>query len=188
MKLAIALFLILLLAGATPVRAGEKDIRYDGPDSWAEFEAAMQEREHQDRVAGLSYLLSGAIATVGGIAGSATNDDGFSRSVFAISQTLGIAAMGYGASLYWNGNDYASFYRSVRDSSLSPAQKTELLKRFLAYERNERDRARWIRFGTHALLAAVNFYSASQEDNRDVRSVLQFLGGVNVILAVSYTF
>lgn len=192
--LAFLIAMIVILLGTTPVRAAnslplrtnERNVRYDGPESWVAFEEQMKDQERKDQVAGISYMVSGGIATLGGIAGAQNSTDVLSRGIFAISQTLGVAALGYGASLYWNGNDYASFYRAVRDSSLSSAQKTELLQKFLANERAQNDRSRWIHITTHGLLAAVNFYSASQEENKDVRSLLQLLGVVNVVIAFTW--
>lgn len=179
----------VLLLAAPPVRAGDnKHLLYDGPATWAEFEVDMRKREHADEVVGLSYMVSGGIAMIGGIIGVQSSPDPYSRGFFAISETLGIAALGYGASIYWNGNEYSSFYRAVRDSSLPPAQKTELLRKFLENERAEYQRAEWIRIATYSLLAAVNFYAASQEPNPDVRRLLQFLGGVNLVLAFSCTW
>lgn len=184
--LAVSAILACLLLRAGDVRAAAEDIRYDGPDTWEHFQKFMDEREEKDRVTGLSYMISGALATVGGVAGYYGTTDTFSRGAFAVSQTLGVAALGYGASVYWNGNTYNSFYRAVRDSALSPQQKSDLLVRYMRNERIERDRNRWIRIGVHTLLAGMNFYSANREENRDVRNLLQFLGAVNVVIALSF--
>lgn len=161
---------------------------YDGPAQWQEFDRFMQLRERQDRVTGLSYLVSGAVATVGGMAGYYSSEDAFSRGMYAVSQTIGIAAVGYGASVYWLGNDYGSFHRAVSRSSLTPAQRNELLRGFLFEEELRRDRARRIRAGTHMLLAAVNLYNASKEPDRDVKNLFNFLAGVNLVIGLSYSF
>lgn len=161
---------------------------YEGPANWSDFELYMQERERHDRLRGLGYMLSGAVATLGGLAGYNSSEDSFGRAVYAVSQTVGIAAVGYGASVYWNGNEYDSFYGAIKNSSLSVDQKTELLQRYLALERRERERNRWIQFGTSVLLAVVNFSSAEREKDPNVKGVLQFLGGVNAVIALSYTF
>ncbi|MBX2988979.1 MAG: hypothetical protein KF802_13910 [Bdellovibrionaceae bacterium] len=182
-------FLILLLSlWALPVTVFADEILYDGTAQWQDFENFMRNREEEERVTGISYMISGAVATLGGLVGYQSSQDNFSRSAYAIAQSVGIGALGYGASIYWNGNEYDSFYRAVRGSSLTPMQKNELLARFLSNEKSERRRARWIRVGTHTLLAVVNFYAASQESNRDVRNLLQFMGGVNAVIAFSYSF
>lgn len=188
MKKLFAIFMTIVLM--TPVaHAGEAETDlYDGPARWAEFDKFMKEREKQDRITGLSYLISGGVATIGGVAGYYSSEDAFSRGMYAVSQSVGIAAIGYGASVYWIGNEYNSFYRAVARSSLSPSQKSELLKFFLEQERERKEAARWIRVGTHALLAAVNFYNASKESDRDVKNLFNFLGGVNLVIGLSYTF
>jgi hypothetical protein len=187
MTKATQLFVVaLILLGGISVQA--QDLIYDGPSQWSDFDEFMREREEEDRVTGLSYIISGAIATVGGIAGYYSSQDSFSRGAYAITQTVGIMSLGYGASIYYNGNEYDSFYRAVRDSSLSPLQKTEILRRFLENEKAELKRSQWIRTGTHILLAAVNFYSANQEKDKDVKGLFQFLGAVNAAIAISYAF
>lgn len=186
MKKFFLLFLSLTLL--TPSLSFADEMSYDGPPSWQNFDDFMKQREQEDEITGLSYLISGAIATVGGSVGYYGSSDTFSRGAYAITQSVGVAALGYGATIYFNGNEYDSFYRAVRDSSLSSAQKNEVLQRFLANEKEQHDRARWIRVATHTLLAALNFYSAAHEKDKDVRNIFQFLGGVNAVIAVSYAF
>lgn len=187
MKWLLSVFLLVGSVVSSPAFAAE-DIEYEGPAQWQHFDKFMREREEEDRITGLSYIISGAIATLGGSVGYYSSDDTFSRGAYAITQSVGIAALGYGASVYWNGNEYNSFYRAVRDSSISPSQKSEILSRFLENEKGQRARARWIRAGTHIVLAAVNFYSASREKDKDVRNIFNFLGGVNAVIGFSYAF
>lgn len=187
MRKLLALFLTIVLT--LPAHAWQAvEVRYEGPESWTNFETYMREREHADRIEGLSYMIGGSIATLGGVAGYYSATDVLSRGVFAVSQTLGVVSIGYGASIYWNGNDYSSFYRAVRDSSLTPAQKTEVLKNFLENEREARVRSEWIGFGTQLLLATVNFYSASKEKDRDLRNLFQLMGALNIGIAFAYVF
>ena len=86
------------------------------------------------------------------------------------------------------GNEYTSFYKAVDGSKLSPIQKTDILKRFLDQEKAENNRRRWIKVATHALIAASNFYSASRDDDKNIKGVLNFLGAMNVAIAVTYSF
>lgn len=184
----VAVLLSLLLALPQARAWGGGEVHYDGPESWSDFEAYMKDRENSDRIEGMSYIVGGSIATLGGLTGYYSSTDVLSRGVFAVSQTLGVVSIGYGASVYWNGNDYSSFFRAVRDSSLSQAQKTEVLRNFLENEREARNRARWIGFGTQLLLATVNFYSASKEGDRDLRNLFQFMGFLNIGIAFAYVF
>lgn len=161
---------------------------YTGTAQWDAFQNYMDVRQEQDRVSGASYLISGTIATVGGLVGYYGSKDPFSRGVYAVSQSIGVAALGYGASQYWIGNEYNSFFYAVNSAPLTPAQKSDLLRRFLERDREARQKTRWIKVATHSLLAIVNLYNSTREEDKNVRSVLQFLSGTNAVIAISYAF
>ncbi|WP_413288505.1 hypothetical protein [Bdellovibrio sp. HCB337] len=183
------LLLVLFSLCRLQAHAYSSDLNYyEGPAQWDSFNKYMRERQKEDRVTGMSYMISGAIATLGGVAGYYNSDDSFSRGVYAIAQSVGVAAVGYGANRYWNGNEYNSFYYAVEGAPLTSAQKAELLRRFLEKEKEERNKTRWIKIATHSLIAAVNLYSASREEDKNVRGVLNFLAGTNAIIAFSYAF
>ena len=189
MKKLLVLLMAVFTLGAGTAKAYTSDVGYyDGPVSWDAFHKYMNQKQKEDRVTGLSYMISGTVATLGGVAGYYNSDDSFSRGVYAIAQSVGVAAIGYGANKYWNGNEYNSFFYAVEGTSLTSAQKVELLKRFLAKESEEREKTRWIKIATHSLIAAVNLYSASREDDKNVRGVLNFLAGTNAVIAFSYAF
>ncbi|NUN07283.1 MAG: hypothetical protein HUU57_16180, partial [Bdellovibrio sp.] len=106
----------------------------------------------------------------------------------SIASNVGFAAIGVGALSYLTYSERDSFFYALDGSSLSVQQRNEVLQRYLIKERQERDKRRWIRVATHALIAAVNLYSASQEKQSDIRSLYYFLGAANTVLAVSYSF
>jgi hypothetical protein len=188
MKSWMLLVLILLnFAGATAFAENSED-GYTGTAQWEPFQKYMEVRQEQDRVLGTSYLISGLVATAGGLAGYYNSEDPFSRGVYAVSQSVGVAAIGYGASQYWIGNEYNSFFYAVNSAALSPEQKSDLLRRFLERDREARQKTRWIKVATHSLLALVNLYNSTREDDKTVRSVLQFLSGTNAVIAFSYVF
>jgi len=182
------LVIFILMLSAVSVQAQDNIAEYEGPVQWNSFQKYMKERQEEDRIRGMSYMISGTIATIGGIAGYFNSEDSFSRGVYAIAQSVGVAAIGYGATSYWNGNEYNSFFYAVEGAHLSPGQKAELLQRFLEKEKEERSRSRWIKVATHSLIAVANLYSASHEEDRNVKGVLNFLAGTNAIIAFSYAF
>jgi len=183
-----ALLFFLVGLGVLPVWAFTTEMSYDGPVNWSSFHDYMEAQQKEDRLTGASYMISGVVATVGGVVGYYNSEDSFSRGVYAIAQSVGVAAIGYGAHRYWNGNDYNAFFHAVEGSNLSSAQKVEVLRRFLEWERGERNKSRWIKIATHSLISVVNLYSASREEDKDVRGVLHFLAGTNAIIAFSYAF
>lgn len=168
--------------------AKERQSYYDGGAQWKEFKEFVIDQRVEDEKLGLSYMISGAVATVGGVYGYYAAEEVFSRSMFAITSTIGIAAIGLGASYYWTGNEYDSFYYALEGSGLSVTERNKILQRYLEKEKAERENRKWIRVATHALIAAVNFYGASQESNNDAKAIFLFLGGANAVLAVSYGF
>ncbi len=165
-----------------------EDQFYQGPAEWSSFNKFMEKKEQEDRIAGVSYMISGAVATIGGAVGYYSSQDSFSRGLYAVAQSVGVAAIGYGATFYFVGNEYTSFYRAIDGAHISAVQKSEILKRFLDQERAEHDRRRWIKVATHSLIAAGNFYSASRDEDRNIRGILNFLGIVNVAMAITYSF
>lgn len=186
--LLVLMLILFSLCRLQQAQAYTSEVAYEGPVQWEAFNKYMQERQKEDRVTGMSYIISGTIATAGGLAGYYNSEDSFSRGVYAIAQSVGVAAIGYGANRYWNGNEYNSFFYAVEGARLTPAQKAELLKRFLEKEKEEREKSRWIKIATHSLIAVVNLYSASHEEDKNVRGVLNFLAGTNAIIAFSYAF
>lgn len=191
MKL-IGLVLCVVLAMPQASFAGshtkEKSASYEGQAQWSDFKQFVLERQEEDEKLGLSYMISGAIATVGGAYGYYAADEVFSRTMFAITSTIGIAAIGVGASYYWTGNEYDSFFYALDKSTISMVEKNRILQRYLEKERQKQEQRKWIRVATHALIAAVNIYSAARETDHDAKAVFAFLGGANAVLAVAYSF
>ncbi|AHZ85237.1 hypothetical protein Bb109J_c2550 [Bdellovibrio bacteriovorus] len=182
-------FVIFLVFLSGESFAGDRrDVDYSGPSNWNEFRAFVHNQQKEDEQAGLAYMISGAVAAIGGTVGYQQSEEIFSRTIFAITSNVGLAAIGLGATYYYTGNEMDSFFYAIDGSSLSLAEKNEVLQRFLLKEREEKEKRKWIRVATHALLAAANIYSATQEENSDVRSVFYFLGGANTLLAVTYSF
>lgn len=169
-------------------RPADNETIYSGSPQWSEFRAYMEAEKNEKEKRGLAFMISGAIAGVGGAVAAERSTEIFSRTVFTVASNVGFAAIGWGALAYWTGSERDSFYAAIDNSSLSLAQKNEVLQKYLTREKQEQESRRWIRVATHALLAAVNVYGASREDNSEIRSLYYFLGGANAVLAVSYSF
>lgn len=166
----------------------ESEDVYNGPAQWNEFRQYALEQRRQEEKTGLGYMISGTFAAIGGSIGYHQSEEILSRTIFALTSNVGLAAIGLGAVYYWTGNEMESFFYAIEGSTLSPQQKNEVLQRYLLKERKEKKERRWIRGATHALIALANFYSAAHEDDSEIRSVFYFLGGANTLLAVSYSF
>lgn len=160
----------------------------ESPANWQEFKAFVEEEEMENSRRGLAYMISGGLAALGGSVGYQESEEVLSRTIFAITSNIGLTAIGLGASYYFTGTEANAFYYSLENSSLSLKQKNEVLMKYLKYQREERERQRWIRVATHSLLAVANFYSGSREDHAQIKSMFYFLGTANTLLAISYSF
>lgn len=186
-------FLILILSSIVSFTslssaAYDADMNYQGEAQWNEFRDFALKQQAESENLGKAYMISGVLAAIGGSVGYYQSEEVFSRTVFAITSNLGIAAIGLGASYLWTGSQMDSFFYAIDGSSLSLHEKNEVLRRYLYKEQKEKEHRRWIRVATHALISALNIYTANQETSPEVRSVFYFLGGANALLALSYSF
>ncbi|UOF01432.1 hypothetical protein [Bdellovibrio reynosensis] len=179
------ILLTLLLFIGIPFSASAEE---SFPANWTEFKDYVEQEEAEHSRKGLAYMISGSLAALGGSVGYQESEEILSRTIFAITSNLGLTAIGIGATYYFTGTEANAFYYSIEQSSLSLKQKNEVLMRYLKYQKEEKERQRWIRVATHSLVAVANFYSGSREDNAQIRSMFYFLGAANTLLALSYSF
>lgn len=180
--------ILLIFAFQAKALAVNRAADYRGPMEWSEFQDYVLHQQKEEERLGTAYMISGALAVIGGTVGYTESDDMFSRTIFALTSNIGIAGLGLGATYYFTDSSLDSFFYAVNGANLSLSEKNELLQRYLRKEREERERRNWIRVTTHALLAAANLYSGSREESGEARSFLYFLGGANAVLAVTYSF
>jgi hypothetical protein len=181
------LFLIVV-AGVSESRS-DSSVYYKGEPSWDQFSQFVENDTARERSEGTAYLVSGALGLVGATIGYQQTTDPFARTVFTISQSMGIAAMGYGTYLLEIGNEYRAFHRAVNStSSLRPGQRDELLGHFLAEKAEINRKIRMIRAFTHGFIAAVNLYNGSRESDPNLRGLHFFIAGINLVATVSFSF
>lgn len=162
---------------------------YKGEPNWDSFAHFIDEQAEQDRKLGMAYIVSGAAAIVGGTLGYQQTEDPFARTVFTISQSMGIAAIGYGTYRLEIGHEDRGFHGAVQKTvSLTPTQRDELLSNYLSQKRGFEKRARMIRAFTHGFIAALNFYNGSKQTDQNLQNVHYFIGGINLVAAVSFSF
>ncbi|MEQ1879070.1 MAG: hypothetical protein ABL958_20690 [Bdellovibrionia bacterium] len=183
----LALTALILFSGS--VFAAGPTKQFNGEPRWDNFSGFINEQSEKDRKLGIAYMVSGAAAIVGGTLGYQQTEDPFARTVFTVSQSMGIAAIGYGTFLMEIGHEDRAFHQAVLDTtSLSPQQKDELLGHYLREKRTFEKRARLIRAFTHGFIAALNFYNGSKQKDSNLQSVHYFIGGINLVAAVSFSF
>jgi hypothetical protein len=147
-----------------------------------------QQKVDQERE-GMAYIVSGGIAFVGGIVGYHNSKDVFAKGAYAVAQSLGVAAVGYGAHLRALGDEHRPLYATLNASRfLSLAEKDQFVKVYFQWE-GQRDReSQKIAALTHGMLAGLNFYNGAIASHEDMRSALYFIGAINLLASLSYTF
>ena len=157
-------------------------------DDWKGFEDFIKETDRQDKVDGYSYLISGTLASVGGLVGYYSSADTFAKAVYSISQTIGVAAIGFGGYKLFVGNENRVFYKTLRASNLSATEKDLLLFNYRLQKGAEEARVRKVKALTHGAIALLNIYNAMKEPHEDLKTALYFIGAVNFFAAISFTF
>jgi hypothetical protein len=137
---------------------------------------------------GQAYILSGSLLILGGIIGYHNAHTPVEKLAYSVSQSLGVAGVGYGAFLHSVGSDQRTFFQSVSASkSLTIENKNELAQSYVATWRENRQNEKMIKIVTHSIVAAVNLYNGLLEEG-ELRQGLVALGGINFLAAVSISF
>lgn len=155
---------------------------------WKKFskEAAIQKA--LDERNGISYIISGSLALVGGIWGASIATDSFEKGTYTIFQSIGVASIGYGIYTWQIGSEERTLYDTLASAKLSAKDKSIFLKAYREQRAGRERRERLIRAITHGLIAGVNFYNAGEQTNDSVRTALYFIGSVNLLAAITFSF
>jgi hypothetical protein len=136
---------------------------------------------------GWGYLISGGVALGISVPAYYLSDDVFAKAIYSVTETLSVAAIGYGAFQLLVDDDMTRFVRIVRSvPGLTRAQRDQMA---MSYLRESADRARnlrRIRVISHGLTAALNLVNAATSSNPNLSEALYFVGGVNLLAAVSF--
>ncbi len=173
-------------AYASPDLNGDTSIEINM--GWTRFESSVVHHENRDYLNGLSYIISGSIAVVGGFVGQSISQDPLEKGVYTVFQTIGIASIGYGAYTWKLGDEDRFLYETMKNTSLSLSDRNAVLKSYYLQKTAREKSERTIKAVTHALIAALNLYSATQQTKGPIQNGLYFVGGVNLLAAVSFTF
>lgn len=185
---------LILCFLSTPVFAGP-GMRYNfkprpaPSQEWDAYEKRMRAHRELDRIDGLSYLISGSLALVGGLVGQNISADPLEKGVYTIFQTIGVASIGYGIYKWRLGDDERWMYETISASEgLTAAQKASVMRSYYEQKKDRQRREKIMRAITHGLIAGLNFYGATQQKSENVKNALIFLGGVNTLAVISFAF
>lgn len=168
---------------------GAEDSLINEQVKWSNFSSDMKQKIERDRVNGISYLISGSLALAGGITGASVADDDIEKGIYTVFQTIGIASAGYGLYLWTVGDRERELYSLLlKTRGLSQIEKTMLLRSYYRLQQRRKKKERFIKALSHGLIAALNIYNATQQDEESIRDALYFVGGVNLLASISFTF
>lgn len=144
--------------------------------------------EEDDNLQGWSYIISGGVAVAISVPAYFLTQDIFAQTVYSLGETLGVASVGYGSYLVLVQNDYSRFQKILSQTALSPKQRDDLSMRFLEENAKRAKAVRKIRVITHSLTAGLNLLNGATTSNSQLKTALYFLGGINVLAAIHFTF
>lgn len=181
------IFFILFFSFGPIVLGQENDFKFT-TTSWDEFAKEVEKQKESDRRNGISYLISGSLALAGGIVGNAMTDDAAEKGIYTVFQTIGVASIGYGYSLWQVGGEERALYQTLQYTRLTPEQRSQLLRAYNIQKKERENKIRIIRAVTHGLIAGLNIYNASEQKQDGLKNSLYFIGGVNLLASISFTF
>lgn len=165
------------------------DLQPSDPQPWEKFRIQAEFNTSEEEKYGLAYMISGALVLIAGGVGYREADDNASQFALSLTQSLGIAGIGYGAYLYNIGGRHRRFYDVVSGvPSLSPEQRHDLALSYYRVDHDQVEKAKWIKVLSYGLISVLNLYHASQTDDENLSTALYFVGGVSGLAAISYTF
>ena len=157
--------------------------------NWTSFKTRMKEKEEKERIGGISYVISGSLALVGGFIGQGQAVDPLEIGIYALFQTIGIASLGYGVHVWRVGDEERLLFNSLENAhDLNDRERGIVISSYLSEQKQREKSERFIRALTHGLIAAYNVYNASHQSQESVSNVLYFIGGVNLLACASYSF
>jgi hypothetical protein len=146
------------------------------------------EQQQKERK-GMSYIVSGTLELLGGVFAESTTTDPVAKGVYLLFESIGIASIGYGAYTYKVQSDEDLMRESLHASPfLSDKAKVETLRKYFELSKVNSKKEDRIKALTHGLIALLNFYSGSRQKSEPVRNTIFFIGGVNLLACISYSF
>lgn len=134
---------------------------------------------------GWSYIISGGIVLGLSIPGYFLSDEIFSKAIYSLGQTLGVASLGFGFYQLWIDDELIRFHRLLKETpGLSAQNRNALAQRFISSLGEQARRGRSVRALSHTLTAGLNVMNAFTTDAKDLRVALLFIGSINALAGV----
>ena len=157
--------------------------------TWKSYASEIRQRTIEDRKQGISYVISGAVAYLGGWTGAEMIKDPIEKGAYNIIQTVGLASLSYGIYTWKVGDKDRQLFKTMLHSDfLTQKQKTDFLRLYYTEQRARDETLRWMRVAAHGLIGLQNIYSATRQENGTLQSVFYFVGGINILASASLVF
>lgn len=183
----ILVLVLILVVGVPPVYAFDKNSQWDA-QNWPEFATEAKRQISLDEQNGISYMIGGSLALIGGLVGSSQTSDNVELAVFTVFQALGVASVGYGYHLSDSASEQRFLYNALNKTKMTTEQKSQFLTSYWQQKNEARRRTRWIRAITHTLVGGVILLNAQNQGDSGLKTALYIAGGVNLLSAISFTF
>jgi hypothetical protein len=171
--------LILLFIGFGPQS-------YAMAESFNEFSVRAKSESDIKSNDGLSYMLSGGLALVGGGYGFSQSEKPVEKGFYSIAQSLGLLAIGYGAEAYFLKHDDEIFIQVLNSADLTREQKDRMVESYLKEKRDREEDMKWIRRTTFGLAGALNIIYAGQTKDSTLRGFLYLTAGLQLVWAFTF--
>lgn len=169
--------------------AQTSEVVVDRDTQWSTFKDEVRQQIRRDKINGVSYIISGTIAFGGGLVGSGISDDEIEKGIYTVFQTIGVASAGYGLYVWSIGGIERELYSILGNAhGLSDIEKTMILRSYYRHKVQKEKKEKWIKAITHGLIGGLNIYSATQQKDDSIKTALFFVGGINMLATITYTF
>lgn len=172
-----------------PATSSLSDPNLEYKNQWREVNKNYLKQQSSDYQAGISYIISGTIALAGGLVGGQITSDPIERGLYVVFQSIGVASIGYGAYKWKIGDDDRLLTKSLANTEgLTEKNRIQFMQTYQFQKSQFEATERKIKAITHGLIAAINLYNASKQDQDGIKNSLYFIGGVNLLAAISFSF
>lgn len=154
--------------------------------SYANFAEQVKVESELKKTDGLSYMLSGGVALIGGGYGWSHGEKSVEKGFYSLAQSLGILAIGYGAEAYFLRGDDELFLQVLSSGDLTQVQKDRMVESYLMEKRQREEDVQWIRKTTFGLAGLLNMIYASQAKDSTLQNFLYVTAGVQLAWAFSF--
>ena len=155
-------------------------------ESYTEFSVRVKAESEVKRTDGLSYMLSGGLALVGGGIGWGNSRNSVEKGFYSIAQSLGLLAIGYGAEAYYLKQDDEIFLQVLSSVELTRAQKDRMVEAYLLERKEREENVVWIRRTTLGLSGLLNLIYAKQSKDQTLQNFLYVTAGVQLVWAFTF--